>query len=163
MMLCPLRRDEQRQPEEPTEFEINSVRNDKQKLATIRSRLSDISWMLDAGGGCSVFGVRCSENSAESGDAPSSGLSATFSPGAGEKGQKHQAPLIFRRAGIGHVLVRAAREGTRRRVDGCRTRTTLRQRQHSLGRDAARLRAGHSSPYFLGLDGRKSFLLSAYW
>ena len=46
LMLCPQRRDEQRQPEEPTEFEINSVRNDKQKLATIRSRLSDISWWM---------------------------------------------------------------------------------------------------------------------
>ena len=46
LMLCPLRRDERRQPEEPTEFEINSIRNDKQKLATIRSRLSDISWWM---------------------------------------------------------------------------------------------------------------------
>ena len=46
LMLCPLRRDEKRQPEAPTEFEINSIRNDKQKLATIRSRLSDISWWM---------------------------------------------------------------------------------------------------------------------
>jgi hypothetical protein len=45
-MLCPERRDERRQPLEPTEFEINSVVNNKDKLATVRSRLSDISWWM---------------------------------------------------------------------------------------------------------------------
>ena len=46
LMLCPLRRDENRQPEEPTEFELNSIRNNKEKLAAIRLRLSDISWWM---------------------------------------------------------------------------------------------------------------------
>ena len=38
LMLCPERRDQKRRPLEPSEFEINSIRNDKQKLATVRSR-----------------------------------------------------------------------------------------------------------------------------
>lgn len=46
LMLCPLRRDKDRQPEVPNEFELNSIRNDKDKLATIRGRLSDISWWM---------------------------------------------------------------------------------------------------------------------
>jgi hypothetical protein len=46
LMLCPERRDEKRQPLEPTEFEINSIVNNKDKLATVRSRLSDISWWM---------------------------------------------------------------------------------------------------------------------
>ena len=46
LMLCPERRDEKRQALEPTEFEINSIVKKKDKLATVRSRLSDIScWM----------------------------------------------------------------------------------------------------------------------
>jgi len=44
LMLCPLRRDSNRQPEEPTEFELNHIRKDKDKLASIRSRLSELSW-----------------------------------------------------------------------------------------------------------------------
>lgn len=46
LMLCPLRRKENRQPEEPTEFELNTIRLDKERLAEIRSRLSDISWWM---------------------------------------------------------------------------------------------------------------------
>ena len=46
LMLRPVRRDEHRQPEEPTEFELNNIRNDKEKVAAIRSRLSDISWWM---------------------------------------------------------------------------------------------------------------------
>jgi hypothetical protein len=46
LMLCPERRDEKRQPLEPTEFEINSIVNNKEKLATVRSRLSDLSWWM---------------------------------------------------------------------------------------------------------------------
>jgi hypothetical protein len=46
LMLCPERRDEKRQPLEPTEFELNSIVNNKEKLATVRSRLSDISWWM---------------------------------------------------------------------------------------------------------------------
>ena len=46
LMLCPRQRDSQRQPIEPTEFEINRIVNNPEKLATIRSRLSDISWWM---------------------------------------------------------------------------------------------------------------------
>ena len=45
-MLCPVERDENREPKEPTEFELNRIRNNKEKLADIRSRLSDISWWM---------------------------------------------------------------------------------------------------------------------
>jgi hypothetical protein len=46
LMLCPERRDENRRPLEPTEFEINRIVNNKEKLAGLRSRLSDISWWM---------------------------------------------------------------------------------------------------------------------
>jgi hypothetical protein len=46
LMLCPLRRDERRQPLEPTEEELNSIRKDKDKLQQVRARLSDISWWM---------------------------------------------------------------------------------------------------------------------
>lgn len=46
LMLCPLCRDENRQPLAPSEFELNQIRNNKEKLATIRSRLSDVSWWM---------------------------------------------------------------------------------------------------------------------
>jgi hypothetical protein len=46
LMLCPIRRDQNRQPAEPNEFEMNSIVNDKDKLTIIRSRLSDISWWM---------------------------------------------------------------------------------------------------------------------
>jgi hypothetical protein len=46
LMLCPMRRDADRQPEEPNEMELNTIRNDRQKLETIRLRLSDIAWWM---------------------------------------------------------------------------------------------------------------------
>ena len=46
LMLCPERRDEKRRPLEPTELEINSIVKRKDKLATVRSRLSEISWWM---------------------------------------------------------------------------------------------------------------------
>ena len=46
LMLCPARRDADRQPITPTEPELNMIRNDPKKLASIRSRLSDISWWM---------------------------------------------------------------------------------------------------------------------
>ena len=45
-MLCPKRKRKDRSPEEPNEFELNSIRNDPDKLATIRKRLSDVSWWM---------------------------------------------------------------------------------------------------------------------
>ncbi len=46
LMLCPVERDENRQPKKPTEFELNRIRNNKEKLAEIRRRLSDMSWWM---------------------------------------------------------------------------------------------------------------------
>jgi len=46
LMLCPIRRDANRQPAEPLEFELNSIVNDQNRLTAIRSRLSDISWWM---------------------------------------------------------------------------------------------------------------------
>ena len=46
LMLCPVRKTDDRQPEEPNEMELNSIRNDPDKLAKIRLRLSDIGWWM---------------------------------------------------------------------------------------------------------------------
>jgi len=46
LMLCPKRKKKDRSPEEPNEFELNSIRNDPVKLATIRRRLSDVAWWM---------------------------------------------------------------------------------------------------------------------
>ena len=45
-MLCPIRKKKDRSAEEPNEFELNSIRNDPDKLATIRKRLSDVAWWM---------------------------------------------------------------------------------------------------------------------
>ena len=46
LMLCPARRGENRQPEEPTEVEVNCVVSDKNRVEELRRRLSDISWWM---------------------------------------------------------------------------------------------------------------------
>jgi REP element-mobilizing transposase RayT len=46
LMICPVRKDQQGNPLEPTEAELNKIRYDPQRLATIRRRLSDISWWM---------------------------------------------------------------------------------------------------------------------
>ena len=46
LMLCPKRKDANQQPEEPNEFELNSIRNDPARLKEIRTRLSDVSWWM---------------------------------------------------------------------------------------------------------------------
>jgi hypothetical protein len=46
LMLCPVRKTAERTAEEPNEFELNSIRNNPEKLAMIRRRLSDISWWM---------------------------------------------------------------------------------------------------------------------
>ena len=46
LMLCPERRDENCRPLEPTEFEINRIVDNTEKLAGVRSRRSDISWWM---------------------------------------------------------------------------------------------------------------------
>jgi len=46
LMLCPKRKKKDRSPEEPNEFELNSIRNNPNELKTIRKRLSDVSWWM---------------------------------------------------------------------------------------------------------------------
>ena len=45
-MLCPARKNKDGSPAEPTEFELNSIRNDKSALKEKRVRLSSISWFM---------------------------------------------------------------------------------------------------------------------
>ena len=46
LLLCPVRKTADRSPEEPNDVELNTIRNDAEKLATIRLRLSDIGWWM---------------------------------------------------------------------------------------------------------------------
>lgn len=46
LMLCPIRKTSNGEPKEPTEAELNGIRNNPQMLQEIRSRLSDISWWM---------------------------------------------------------------------------------------------------------------------
>ena len=46
LMLCPVRKDQQGHAEEPNDVELSSIRNDKDRVKTIRSRLSDLSWWM---------------------------------------------------------------------------------------------------------------------
>lgn len=46
LMICPVRKDQQGNPREPTKAELNMIRNDPERVATIRRRLSDISWWM---------------------------------------------------------------------------------------------------------------------
>jgi hypothetical protein len=46
LMICPLRRNRQHTPVEPSESELNTVRLDPKRMAVIRRRLSDISWWM---------------------------------------------------------------------------------------------------------------------
>lgn len=46
LMICPVRKDGQGNPLEPTEVELNTIRLNPGRLATIRRRLSDISWWM---------------------------------------------------------------------------------------------------------------------
>jgi hypothetical protein len=46
LLLCPFRKDADGNPAEPTETDLNTIRNDPRKLETIRLRLSDIAWWM---------------------------------------------------------------------------------------------------------------------
>lgn len=46
LLICPIRKQDDGTPEEPNQAELNTIRNDPQRLAEIRSRLSDISWWM---------------------------------------------------------------------------------------------------------------------
>jgi hypothetical protein len=46
LLLCPVRKHDDGTPKEPSEAELNAIRNDAVRLAEIRRRLSDISWWM---------------------------------------------------------------------------------------------------------------------
>lgn len=46
LMLCPIRKNQDQSAKEPNEFERNSIRNDPQRVAPIRTRLSNVSWWM---------------------------------------------------------------------------------------------------------------------
>lgn len=46
LMICPKHKDQRGNPREPTEAELNTIRNNPERLATIRQRLSDMSWWM---------------------------------------------------------------------------------------------------------------------
>jgi hypothetical protein len=46
LMICPPRKDRQGKPLEPTDFEINMICNNSERVGEIRRRLSDIGWWM---------------------------------------------------------------------------------------------------------------------
>ena len=46
LRICPPRKDANGNPLEPTESQLNAIRNNRKRLATIRTRLSNISWWM---------------------------------------------------------------------------------------------------------------------
>ena len=46
LMLCPIRKKNDRSAEEPNAFELNSIGKNPEKLAAIRKRLSDVAWWM---------------------------------------------------------------------------------------------------------------------
>ena len=65
LMLCPFRKNKDRSPAEPTEYELNSIKNDPVKLEAIRSRLSDIAWWMRLL--CQNIGTRANREDRETG------------------------------------------------------------------------------------------------
>ena len=55
MLWCPVRKKNDGSAEEPNEFELNFIRNDPDKLISIRMRLSDISWWMRLLLACSAY------------------------------------------------------------------------------------------------------------
>ena len=66
LMLCPKRKKPDKSPEAPNEFELNSIRNDPDKLATIRNRLSDVAWWMRLL--CQNIGTRANQEDKEVGN-----------------------------------------------------------------------------------------------
>lgn len=63
--LCPKRKNPDGSAKEPTEFELNSIRNDPDKVRQIRRRLSDISWWMRLL--CQYVGQRANRETDETG------------------------------------------------------------------------------------------------
>ncbi len=65
LLLCPIRSDGHGLPHGPSESELNSIRNDAERVAEIRSRLSDISWWMRLL--CQHIAMRANREDEESG------------------------------------------------------------------------------------------------
>ena len=65
LMLCPIRKKDDKSAEVPNEFELNSIRNDPDKLKEIRSRLSNVSWWMRLL--CQNIGMRSNQEDREVG------------------------------------------------------------------------------------------------
>jgi REP element-mobilizing transposase RayT len=65
LLLCPRRKQQDGAAAKPSECELNSIRNDPDRLAEIRSRLSDISWWMRLL--CQTIAVRANREDGESG------------------------------------------------------------------------------------------------
>ena len=65
LLLCPLRKPAEGTAAEPTECDLNSIRTDPDRLAQIRSRLSDISWWMRLL--CQNIGMRANREDGEAG------------------------------------------------------------------------------------------------
>ena len=65
LMLCPVRKNDEGFAEEPNEAELNMVRNDPQRLETIRLRLSDVAWWMRLL--CQYIAVRANHEDREMG------------------------------------------------------------------------------------------------
>jgi len=65
LMLCPKRRDRNKQPQEPTREDLNMILNDPAAVREIRSRLSDISWWMKLL--CQKIGQRANKEDSEVG------------------------------------------------------------------------------------------------
>jgi hypothetical protein len=65
LLICPLRKNSAGDPEEPNEFELNSIRNDPRKLIILRLRLSDLGWWMRVW--CQYIAVRANREDHELG------------------------------------------------------------------------------------------------
>ena len=65
LTLCPVRKKQNGSIEEPTEPELNAIRNNPLRLAEIRTRLSDIAWWMRLL--CQHIAVRANKEDGESG------------------------------------------------------------------------------------------------
>jgi hypothetical protein len=65
LLICPVRKNSAGDPEEPNEFELNSIRNDPRKLIILRLRLSDLGWWMRVW--CQYIAVRANREDHELG------------------------------------------------------------------------------------------------
>ena len=66
LLLCPIRKDADGKPKEPSESERKMICSDSEQLAEIRSRLSDISWWMRLL--CQRVAIRANKEDGQIGD-----------------------------------------------------------------------------------------------